>query len=86
LVSVTVCAALLVPTGPLANVRRAGETVTDEESVPPGLAVWRLLVEGVNLIWADADDTRTRRESKTTGPPKKRLVPYPAGLELELWK
>jgi hypothetical protein len=95
LVSITVCAGLLVPTAPLANFRLTGETltgeerggrVTGEESVPAKLRVWRLFVEGVNLIWANADQPVTRRESKTTVRPKKRSVPYFADLELELWK
>jgi hypothetical protein len=43
-------------------------------------------VEGVNLTWADADEVKTRRKSKRAVPPKNRLVPYFAGLELELWK
>jgi len=43
-------------------------------------------VEGVSLTWANADEERTRRESKRAVPPKSRLVRYFAGLELELWK
>jgi hypothetical protein len=42
--------------------------------------------EGVNLTCANADEVKTRRKSKRTVPPKKRLVPYFAVLELELWK
>jgi hypothetical protein len=43
-------------------------------------------VEGVNLTWANADEPETRRKRKTTVPPKNRLAPYFAGLELELGK
>jgi hypothetical protein len=38
------------------------------------------------VVWANADELRTSRESKRTVPPKKRFVPHFAGLELELWK
>jgi len=81
-----------VPTAPLANVRRAGETVTGEERVPARLTVGRLLgalslkVSGrprvPAVVCANADEPETRRESKRTVPPKNRLVPYFAGLEL----
>jgi hypothetical protein len=74
-----------VPTAPLANVRLAGETVTGEESVPARLTVWRRYVEGVNLIWANADEPGTRRQSKRAVPPKNRFVPHFTGLELTLW-
>jgi hypothetical protein len=43
-------------------------------------------VAGVNVVCANADEPRTSRESKRTVPPKNALVPYFAGLELELWK
>jgi hypothetical protein len=48
-------------------------------------------VGGVNGVWADVDEpgTRvesTRTESKKAVPPKNRLTPYFASLELELWK
>jgi hypothetical protein len=43
-------------------------------------------VGGVKGIWANADEPGMRRKTKRTIPPKKRLVLYRAGLELELWK
>jgi hypothetical protein len=43
-------------------------------------------VAGVNVLWADADEPRTRRERRRTVPPKNSFVPYFAGLELELRK
>jgi len=85
-VKVTVCAPLLVPIVPLANVRLSGETLTGEERVPSRPTTGRLLAEGVNLIWANADQPGTRRESKKAVRPKNGSVPYFAGLELELGK
>jgi hypothetical protein len=38
--------------------------------------------EGVNVVWANADDPGTRRKSKRAVPPKNRLVPCLAGLKL----
>ena len=66
-VSVTACAPIVVPTGRLANVRLAGETVTDA---------------GVNVICANAHEPEMSTESKRTVPPRNRLVPYFAGLKL----
>jgi hypothetical protein len=43
-------------------------------------------VEGVNGVWANADEPGTRRETKRAVLPKKRSIPCFAGLELELWK
>jgi hypothetical protein len=75
-----------VPTVPLANVRLAEETVRGEESVPARLMAGRRFIEGVNLLWANADEPRMRRENKRIVPPKNRFVPYFAGFELELWR
>jgi hypothetical protein len=38
------------------------------------------------VVCANAHEPGMKRESKRTVPPKKRFVPYFAGLELELWK
>jgi hypothetical protein len=95
-VRVTVCAALVARTAPLANVRLAGETVRDEEGVPANATVWGLIgglllnVSGrpgaPAVVWANADEPRRRSEGKSTVPAKKRFIRYFAGLELELWK
>jgi len=36
--------------------------------------------EGVNVVWASADEPGMRRKSKMAVPPKNRFVPYFAGL------
>jgi hypothetical protein len=43
-------------------------------------------VEGVNGIWANPDEPRTRRKSKRPVPPKNSFVPCCGGLKLELCK
>jgi hypothetical protein len=39
-------------------------------------------VAGANGVWANADETRTRKESKRAVPPQNRMVPHFAGLKL----
>jgi hypothetical protein len=85
-----------VPTAPLANVSLAGETVRGKERVPARLTVGRLLAalslkvsgrpRAPGVVWANAGEPGTRRQSKRTVPPRNRFVPYFAGLKLLLWK
>jgi hypothetical protein len=54
--------------------------------VTPATSLPKDSVAGVNVACAHADELRTSRQSKRRIPPKSTLLPFLAGLALELRK